>query len=54
MSNIYGSRVFQTLWKAVGDNIGVYKTFPRLIGGKHIVIVIFLLNNLCYALKYFL
>ncbi|WP_439557246.1 L-glutamate gamma-semialdehyde dehydrogenase [Dyadobacter sp.] len=36
------TKVFQTIWKTIGENIGVYKTFPRIVGetgGKDFVLV---------------
>ncbi|HEV7348769.1 L-glutamate gamma-semialdehyde dehydrogenase [Telluribacter sp.] len=35
------TRVFQTIWKTIGENIGTYKTFPRIVGetgGKDFVL----------------
>ncbi|CAG5010455.1 1-pyrroline-5-carboxylate dehydrogenase 1 [Dyadobacter sp. CECT 9275] len=35
------TRVFQTIWKRIGENIGSYKTFPRIVGetgGKDFVL----------------
>ncbi len=35
------TKVFQTIWKTIGDNIGTYKTFPRIVGetgGKDFVL----------------
>ena len=36
------TRVFQSIWKSVGENIGSYRTYPRLVGetgGKDFVFV---------------
>ncbi len=35
------TKVFQTIWKTIGENIGTYKTFPRIVGetgGKDFVL----------------
>ncbi|MCF0075617.1 L-glutamate gamma-semialdehyde dehydrogenase [Dyadobacter sp. CY261] len=35
------TKVFQTIWKTIGDNISTYKTFPRIVGetgGKDFVL----------------
>jgi 1-pyrroline-5-carboxylate dehydrogenase len=35
------TKVFQTIWKTIGDNIALYKTFPRIVGetgGKDFVL----------------
>lgn len=35
------TKVFQTIWKTIGDNISAYKTFPRIVGetgGKDFVL----------------
>lgn len=35
------TKVFQTIWKTIGDNIATYKTFPRIVGetgGKDFVL----------------
>ncbi|WP_159478414.1 L-glutamate gamma-semialdehyde dehydrogenase [Dyadobacter sp. 3J3] len=35
------TKVFQTIWKEIGENIGSYKTFPRIVGetgGKDFVL----------------
>ncbi|MCF0054062.1 L-glutamate gamma-semialdehyde dehydrogenase [Dyadobacter sp. LJ53] len=35
------TKVFQTIWKTIGENIGAYKTFPRIVGetgGKDFVL----------------
>jgi 1-pyrroline-5-carboxylate dehydrogenase len=35
------TKVFQTIWKTIGENIGLYKTFPRIVGetgGKDFVL----------------
>lgn len=35
------TKVFQTIWKTIGENIAVYKTFPRIVGetgGKDFVL----------------
>lgn len=35
------TKVFQTIWKTIGDNISIYKTFPRIVGetgGKDFVL----------------
>ncbi|WAC11008.1 L-glutamate gamma-semialdehyde dehydrogenase [Dyadobacter pollutisoli] len=35
------TKVFQTIWKAIGDNISLYKSFPRIVGetgGKDFVL----------------
>jgi 1-pyrroline-5-carboxylate dehydrogenase len=35
------TKVFQTIWKTIGDNIDTYKTFPRIVGetgGKDFVL----------------
>lgn len=35
------TKVFQTIWKTIGDNISLYKTFPRIVGetgGKDFVL----------------
>lgn len=26
------TKVFQTIWKTIGENIGLYKTYPRIVG----------------------
>ncbi|WP_266369295.1 L-glutamate gamma-semialdehyde dehydrogenase [Tellurirhabdus rosea] len=36
------TKVFQTIWKTIGENIGRYKTYPRIVGetgGKDFVMV---------------
>lgn len=35
------TKVFQTIWRTIGENIGMYKTFPRIVGetgGKDFVL----------------
>ena len=34
--------VFQTIWKEIGENIGIYKTYPRIVGetgGKDYILI---------------
>ncbi|HEY4785880.1 MAG TPA: aldehyde dehydrogenase family protein, partial [Bacteroidales bacterium] len=36
------TKVFQDIWKAIGNNIGIYKTYPRIVGetgGKDFIMV---------------
>jgi len=36
------TKVFQTIWKTIGENIGIYKSYPRIVGetgGKDFVLV---------------
>ncbi len=36
-----GTQTFQTLWKTIGENINIYKTYPRIVGetgGKDFVL----------------